>query len=166
MTALDHPFNQRTTIGLGAALILSVIASWFGIGHLDRARHRLASVEAMAQAGALPTMPLLPDGMGFAGRHRRSAEAAFEHRLVHAVARHRLLVERLEMRPVQKDRPAMLAADITLSGSEADILGFARIIESSRPTIRFEDWRVSRTAADETTVRIEAGAIGLWEATA
>ncbi|MFD2499177.1 hypothetical protein ACFSTI_10520 [Rhizorhabdus histidinilytica] len=59
--------------------------------------------------------------------------------------------------------PAELGADVTVSGPEADVLGFARAIETAHPAIRFARWRIGRTGPGETAIRLDARAMAVWE---
>lgn len=163
MIALDRLGGRRALLLLGMAFIAAAIAGWSGLDRLGQQRHRLAMLEMMAATGARAPVPLLPVGLAHTGRERRGAEMRFGRQLTQAAAGHRLLIERIETLPVSNDRPRLLAADIALSGSEDDILRFARAIEGSRPLIRFAAWRIARTAPAEATIRIEAHAIALWD---
>ncbi len=163
MIRIDRYNPTHAAVLAAAAIALSAAASWWGLDWLAAERHRLAAIEAMAQAGTRSPAPLIEDGMGFAGGDRRGAVARFKDRLSVATTGHRLLVERIEALPVSPDRPALLAADIIVSGSEQDIRRFLRIVEGSKPAIRFERWQIARTGAGEAAIRFEARAVALWE---
>ena len=153
----------RTLLPLVVAIALALTAGWFGVERLNRERERLTTLEAMADLGSRPPVPLLPEGLAHAAGDRRSAEAAFGRQLRQAASGHRLLVERIETLAADRERPGLLIARIAVSGSETDIMRFVRRVESGKPAIRFADWRIGRTAAGESTIRIEATALALWE---
>jgi hypothetical protein len=151
-------------IMLVLALVVAVVAGWAGLGALANARARLAAVAALAARGSHPAPPLIAVGQAFAGADRAAAATAFAARIGAAASGHRLLVERMTMLPADAAKPALLAADIALSGGEPDLLAFVRAIEAGRPAIRFASWRLARTAPGEASVRLEARPVGLWEA--
>jgi len=163
MIMLDRLPAPRALLPLVVAIALALIAGWFGIERLNRERDRLTTLEAMADLGSRPPVPLLPEGLAHAGRDRRAAEAAFGRQLRQAASGYRLLVERIEQLAADRERPGLLIARIAVSGSEADIMRFVRRVESGKPAIRFADWHIGPTAPGESTIRIEGSALALWE---
>ncbi len=162
MIGSDLTLPPRFTLLLVTATLISGFAAWFGVHKLDVERNRLSRFEAMAEVGARPQAPLMAKGMVFADTKRHTAEVLFTDQLTIAANRHRLLIERLKLAPLELDRQALMIADISLSGSEADVRRFAALIESGRPAIRFANWHIARTADGEATIRIEARAFALW----
>ncbi len=152
----------RWLIALILVLPIAMIVAWYGFAALSDARTRLATLERMRDAGSQP-MPRLMLAGAFADRDRAIAAARFVRRLSEAAAAHRLLVEGSEVEPADPARPALLMARIGLSGSEADIIGFARSLEAGTPAIRFATWHIGRTAPGEATVRFEGRPIAVWE---
>lgn len=162
MNGIGPTMSLRFTFLLVMATVLSGLATWFGVHKLNDERSRLARFEAMAKMGTRPRSPLMTKGMAFSDTQRHAAVVRFANQLTSAANGHRLLIERLKMAPVKQDRQALLIADISLSGSEADIWRFASLIEKGKPAIRFESWRIARTAKSEASIRIEARALALW----
>nr|WP_047168705.1 hypothetical protein [Sphingomonas sp. Y57] len=156
-------WTATTGIGAGLALLLACGLAWAGLDALAKARERLWAVEARASAGVVPAQPLLPAEASHGQEDRRSAEAALTAAIRGAAADRRLLLERVA--PIAADRalPAELAAEVTVSGSEADVLAFARAIETARPAIRFARWRIGPTGPAETAIRLDARAMAIWE---
>jgi hypothetical protein len=150
------------TLLLVAAISLPGVAAWYGVQKLSNERNRLATIEAMAEAGARPRVPLIAERMGFSEIERHAAGIRFANLLTATANGHRLLIERIAVTPDHQDKQALLIADISLSGSEVDIRRFVSLIESGEPAIRFESWRIARTAHGEATVRIQARALALW----
>ncbi|MBO9379365.1 hypothetical protein GG804_21565 [Sphingomonas histidinilytica] len=150
-------------LGAGLGLMLATGLAWAGLDALAAARARLWTVEARASAGAVPVKRLLPVEASHGQEDRRTAEAALLAAIRGAAADRRLLLERVA--PVAADRalPAELGADVTVSGPEADVLGFARAIETAHPAIRFARWRIGRTGPGETAIRLDARAMAVWE---
>lgn len=150
-------------IGCALALLGAAALAWAGLGALERARARLAEVEATARAGAVPAARLLPASLSYPEEDRRAAEAAMLATVRTAATERRLLPERIALVPADTAKPAELMVDITLSGAEADILHVARLLEAGRPAIRFVRWRIARTGPAETAIRLDARAMAVWE---
>ena len=162
MTGIVPTLLPRFALLLVTATLIFGLAAWFGVHKLDDERNRLSRLEAMAEVGGRPQAPLMAKGLAFADTERHTAEVRFTDQLTIAANRHRLLVERLKLARFEQDRQALLIADISLSGSEADVRYFAGLIESGKPAIRFANWHIDRTADGEATIRIEARAFALW----
>jgi hypothetical protein len=156
-------YSQRRLLILLVITALSMPLAHFGLRSLERSRGDLLRLRMRAAMGSTVPQPLLPKGLGFAGRDRAEAEKAFVASLRRAAADRRLLLERLAPQPANVRMPAELSADLILSGPEADVLAVVRSIESGRPLIRFAFWRLARTGTAETAVRLEARAIGWHE---
>lgn len=152
-----------TAAALGLGLLAATALAWTGLGAFERARGRLAEVEAMARAGAAPAQPLLPADLAYGQEDRRAAEAAMLATVRMAATERRLLAERIAPVPAAAGMPAELMIDITLSGAEADILHVARRLEAGRPAVRFVRWRIGRTGPAETAIRLDARAMAVWE---
>lgn len=149
--------------GLALVMLGSAALAWFGLGALETARGRRATVEATAWAGGAPARPLLPAALSYPEEDRRAAEAAMLATVRTAATERRLLTEAIALVPTDTAKPAELMVDITLSGAEADILHVARRLEAGRPAIRFVRWRIARTGPAETAIRLDARAMAVWE---
>lgn len=157
--------RRITPIGAAAialGLALATIAAWYGLDRLARSRAELAFFESQVEAGKRPASPLLADGLLFAAKDHGAAQAAMLTAIRSAATERRLLVEQVAAVPVQGPS-AELAANIVISGPEADVLQAVRRVEAGRPAIRFAFWRLARTGPSETAIRIEARALGWWE---
>lgn len=163
MRTAGFRWTPATRIGAGLALLAAAGLAWGGLHALKSARARLWTIEAKASAGAVPVRPLLPAGLSYAQEDRRAAEAALLAAIRLEAADRRLLLERIVAVPADRTLPAELAADVTVSGPEDDVLRFARAIETARPAIRFARWRIARTGPAETAVRLEGRAMAVWE---
>lgn len=156
-------WTPLTGAGVGLALVAATLLAWTGLEALEAARGRLATVEAMARAGASPAQPLLPAELSYPQEDRRAAEAAMLATVRKAAAERRLLLEGITLVPADTAMPAELLVDITFSGAEADVLHVARVLEAGQPTIRFLRWRIARTGPAETAIRLDARAMAVWE---
>ncbi|MBD3731571.1 MAG: hypothetical protein IE934_02460 [Sphingopyxis sp.] len=156
-------YSQRRLLILLVVVALSIPLAHFGLRSLERSRGDLLRLRMRAAMGSTVPQPLLPKGLGFAGRDRAEAEKAFVASLRRAAADRRLLLERLAPLPANARMPDELSADLILSGPEADVLAVVRSIEAGRPLVRFAFWRLARTGPAETAVRLEARAIGWHE---
>jgi hypothetical protein len=152
----------RWLIALILVLPIATVVAWYGLAALSDARTRLATLERMRETGSRPASRLMLSG-AFTDRDRATAAARFGRKLSETAAAHRLLVERSEGEPIDPAHPALLSARIALSGSEADIIGFARSLEAGTPAIRFATWHIGRTAPGEAALRFEGRPIALWE---
>ncbi len=156
-------YSQRRLLILLVVVAFSIPLAHFGLRALERSRGELLGLKMRTAMGSTVPQPLLPKGLGFAGRDRPEAERAFVASLRRAAADRRLLLERLAPLPANARMPAELSADLILSGPEADVLAVVRSIEAGRPLIRFAFWRLARTGPAETAVRLEARATGWHE---
>lgn len=154
--------RPRLSILLGLAAALAILAGWYGLDALTKARSRLASLERMIDSGSRAGPPLMSAG-AFAGRDRAAAAVRFSRRLSEAAAAQRLLVERIEVQRAEPDYPALISAHLALSGGEAEVVRFVRSLEADMPTIRFAAWHIGRAAPGERSVRFEGRAIALWK---
>lgn len=143
--------------GLALMLVAATALAWTGLRALQQARTQLALTKAMVRIGAVPVAPLLPAGRVYPG-DRAAAEKAMLAAIHAAAVERHLLLESAVMLPANRRNPAALAAAISVSGPEADILHLAHKLEAGRPTIRFRPWRLIRTGPAETAIRLEARA--------
>ncbi|MBP8232345.1 hypothetical protein [Rhizorhabdus sp.] len=164
MTRPSLPRYSRNRLAVLLTVVaVAIPAAWFGLANLERSRGDLLRVKMRAVMGRTVPQPLLPQGLGFAGRNRAEAQAAFVSVVRRAAADRRLLLERLAPLPPNARMPAELSADLILSGPEADVLDVVRDLEAGSPLVRFAFWRLARTGPAETAVRLEARAIGWHE---
>ncbi|MGC6330362.1 hypothetical protein [Rhizorhabdus sp. FW153] len=164
MIRLSVPRYSRKHLALLLAVVaLSTPLAGLGLASLERSRGDLLRLRMRAAMGSTLPQPLLPKGLGFAGRDRAEAQAAFVATLRRAAGDRRLLLERLAPLPANARMPAELSADLILSGPEADVLAVVRDLEAGSPLVRFAFWRLARTGPAETAVRFEARAIGWHE---
>ncbi|MFZ5707138.1 MAG: hypothetical protein ACOY5R_17940 [Pseudomonadota bacterium] len=156
-------YSPRRLAALVAIVLLLCLVAGLGLAVLERKRSALLRLDMRAAAGRLRAAPLLPQGLGFAGRDRAQAQSAFVGTMRRATAERRLLLERLAPMPANDRMPAELSADLVVSGPQQDVLALIHILESGTPLIRFAFWRLSRTGPAETAVRLEARAVGWHE---
>jgi hypothetical protein len=158
------PFGLRTGLSLAVAVAVASGLAWTGLAALREARADLTQLEAEARLGRLAPAPLLGSGLLHAAPDRAAASAALIAGLRRAAGERRLLVERLAASPPVEGVAAELGADLIVSGPETDILAFVRAVEAGRPAVRFLRWRLARTGPAETAIRLDAHAVGFWEA--
>lgn len=156
------PPTFRVVLALGVAVVAAMALAWAGLAALASARSDRAALASQARQGALAPAPLLGEGLAF-GADRTAATGALLDGLRRAAAARRLLVERLAGLPPVEGAPAELAAELVVSGPEADVFSFVHSVETARPAIRFASWRVMRTGPGETAIRLEARAVGYRE---
>jgi Tfp pilus assembly protein PilO len=62
-----------------------------------------------------------------------------------------------------KDEPALLCADLAVSGTEADMARFLNSVEHGAPVIRFRMWQLTPGQGVDTQLHFNGRAVAVWQ---
>ncbi|KQN19241.1 hypothetical protein ASE86_12015 [Sphingomonas sp. Leaf33] len=148
------PLALGTAAGVAAAALLAIPAA-DSVRDLRAARTARATLAQLA-AGPGPARGIVIDGDATPARDAGAAADRLAVRLRTSAIRSGLLLE--VATPVPSD--GLARVQLTVSGSEDAVVGFADMLERSRPLARFVTWRMTAAGG---AVTLSGDVVGPWQ---